>query len=108
MALAAETPALIVCDAQNDFIEDDGRFMKSRAQAYRPEEKARFYQACRTLIDAYRAGGSPVIYACTELRADGLDAALSAKALGHRASGPFPVAGTWGARIVEPLAPRVE
>lgn len=105
MALTAETPALIVCDAQNDFIEDGGRFIKAHAQAYRPEEKAQFYQACRTLIDAYRASGSPVIYACTELRADGLDSALSEKALGHRSSGPFPVEGTWGARIVEPLAP---
>ncbi len=106
MALTAETPALVVCDAQNDFIEDGGWFVESRGQTYRPEGKAQFYLACRTLIDAVRSSGSPVIYACTVLRADGRDSALSVKTDRHRGSGPFLVDGTWGARVVEPLAPQ--
>ncbi|MSP97538.1 MAG: cysteine hydrolase [Betaproteobacteria bacterium] len=105
MALTARTPALVICDAQNDFIEDGGWFIESSNRPYRPEEKTQFYRACRTLIDTAHAAGVPVIYACTLLRADGLDSALSVKIDRRRGPGACLVDGTWGARVVDPLAP---
>jgi ureidoacrylate peracid hydrolase len=99
-------PALLVIDMQNDFIDDDGWFIKSRV--YHPhtvQQKSKLYQACRTLIKASHDCGVPVIYARTVLRADGLDSAFSVKMDRQRPMGGYLVDGTWGAQIVDGLTP---
>jgi ureidoacrylate peracid hydrolase len=95
----ADRPALLVIDMQNDFLEDDGYFVKARGRPYTAEQKRKLYGECRSLIDEARQAGVPVIYVRTALRADGLDSALSHK------SAARPVADTWGARIVDVLQP---
>jgi len=99
-------PALLVIDMQNDFIEDDGWFIKSRI--YPPhtgQQKNKLYQACKTLIKTSRDCGVPVIYTRTVLRADGLDSAFSVTMDRQRPVGGYLVDGTWGAQIVDGLTP---
>lgn len=108
MKLTSRAPALIICDAQNDLLEDDGVFVKPAATKQFSEGRANFYRACRALIDAAKAAGVPVIYACTMFRADKLDSALPVKVDGNRGSASHLVEGTWGAKVVDALSPQNE
>ncbi len=90
---------------QNDYIEDDGWFIKSRGNPYTAQQKAKLYQGCRTLIEAAHGAGVPVIYIRTALRADGLDSGFSPRIDRSGGGSPCLVEGTWGAQIVDALVP---
>lgn len=104
-AFAPRKPALLVIDMQNDYIEDDGWFIQSRGHPYSAQQKAKLYQGCRTLIEAAHGAAVPVIYVRTALRADGLDSAFSPRMVRPGRRGSCLVEGTWGAQIVDALAP---
>lgn len=103
--------ALIIVDMQNDFLHPDGGFGR-RARA-NPEKKidmpflAATIPSTRRLLEAFRAVGRPVVYIAHVLKADYSDAAFPYWRSGAHASvHDFLIEGSWGAQIVDDLAPR--
>ncbi|MGH7848041.1 MAG: cysteine hydrolase family protein [Candidatus Binatia bacterium] len=99
--------AVIIVDAQNDFLHPEG-LMAKRGQTP-PDQTTldRFVQNCRELARSARNQGLPVFHAVTSLRADHSDSAL-APAWRERGLGPesgFLIEGSWGAQIIAELAP---
>lgn len=84
------TKVLIVVDMLNDFIRADGAlYCGESAQAIVPFVQQR--------IDAYRQAGNPVIY---------LQDAHDPEDKEFERFPPHCVAGTWGSRIIDELAPQ--
>ena len=109
--LSLERAALLVVDMQNDFVHPDGGFGVS---ARRGGSSIDFDGLTATipmvaeLIAAARAAQRPVIYIAHVLRADYSDAAYPywrAGPPGTKRQGNFLVDGTWGAQIIDDLAP---
>jgi len=102
--------ALIIVDMQNDFLHADGGFGR-RARA-NPEKKidmaflASTIPNAKKLANAFREAGRPVIYIAHVLKADYSDAAFPYWRTGtHAGKHDFLVEGSWGAQIVDELAP---
>jgi nicotinamidase-related amidase len=103
--------ALIVVDMQNDFLHPDGGFGR-RAKA-NPEKKidmpflASTIPNAKKLIQAFRETGRPVVYIAHVLKEDYSDAAFPYWRSGaHASRHDFLIEGSWGADIVDELAPR--
>jgi nicotinamidase-related amidase len=99
--------AVIIVDAQNDFLQPAGLMAKREQNP--PDQTAlnRFVKNCQELARAARNQGLPVFHAVTSLRADHTDSALSSM-WRERGLGPesgFLVEGSWGAEIIPELAP---
>lgn len=105
MTGVSSKPALLVVDMQNDFVEEEGYFVKDRDIPLPSEQKSLLVRSCTTLIDHARNVGAPVIYARISLRADKLDSALSIPGDAANMDSAFLVEGTWGAQIVADLTP---
>ncbi|TDC54300.1 cysteine hydrolase [Actinomadura sp. KC345] len=103
MDITRENTALLVVDMQNGFLEDKG----SMAAVGLPHEELRpAVPGCRTLIDAARAAGVPVIFTRYVFQPDYADGGVlpnhivpAMKEVGALA------AGSWDAEIVDGLAP---
>jgi len=104
--------ALIIVDMQNDFLHPDGNF------SYIAREHPEFnidmpflvetIPNVKKLADAFRAAGRPVVYLAHVLKPDYSDAAFPYWRIGiEPGSGnrTHCVEGTWGAQIVDELAP---
>jgi nicotinamidase-related amidase len=83
-------PGVIVVDMLNDFIRPSGVLYCG------PQSEALIGPLARRLTEA-RAAGEAVLYLCDRHRPDDLE---------FRMFPPHAVAGTWGAEIIEELAPR--
>ena len=106
--------ALIIVDMQNDFVHPDGALARRARQA--PDKKFDLpflmgtIPQVKRLADAFRQAGRPVVYVAQVLKPDYSDAQFPWWRLGHSPGGnsTFIVEGTWGARIVDELEPRVD
>ena len=105
--------ALIIVDMQNDFLHADGGFGR-RARA-NPEKKidmpflASTIPNAKKLADAFRRAGRPVVYIAHVLKPDYSDAAFPYWRSGtHASRHDFLIEGSWGAQIVDELAPHPE
>lgn len=82
--------ALVVVDCLNDFLRLDGAL-------HCGDDGVRVVAPVRRELERARAAGEPVIFACDRHLPDDAEFALYP---------PHCVAGTWGAQIVDELAPR--
>jgi ureidoacrylate peracid hydrolase len=104
--------ALIVVDMQNDFIHPDGAFAVL-AKAH-PERRidmpflSSTIPTTKRLIEAFRNAGRPVIYLAHVVKADYSDAAFPYWRGSTMKKTSFLVEGSWGAQVVDELAPRRE
>lgn len=105
MRPTALAPVLVVCDTQNDFLENDAAYPGSDAAADRSQQRQVFMDACRQMIDNVHKVRSRVIYACTSLRTDGLDSSRPARPRRVASAAPFPIEGTRGSQVVDGLVP---
>jgi ureidoacrylate peracid hydrolase len=104
--------ALIVVDMQNDFLHPQGAFGQlARALPERRIDMAFLASTipnARKLIDAFRGAGRPVVYIAHVLKADYSDAAFPYWRGTAMKAASFLVEGSWGASVVDELAPRKE
>ena len=102
--------ALVVVDMQNDFLHADGAFGAMARE--HPERRidmaflASTVAPVKRLADAFRAAGRPVVYIAHVLKADYSDAAFPYWRGTRTRNTEFLVEGTWGAQIVDELAPQ--
>ncbi len=106
-----ERSALLVVDMQNDFLHPNGAFGHlARSHPERRIDMAFLSSTIvpvRRLADAFRQSGRPVIYIAHILKADYSDAAFPYwRGTRSREKMDFLVEGTWGAQIVDELAPK--
>ena len=106
-----ERSALIVVDMQNDFVHPDGGFGISARQSDSSIDfpgLAATVPIVEKLLSAARSAGRPVVYVAHVLRPDYADAAYPywrAGPPGVERRGNFLIEGTWGAQIIDDLAP---
>ena len=105
-----EHAALLIIDMQNDFIHQDG-FVKKSAQGIGvPEDAFELLKTpipyIRQLAQGFRSTGRNVIYVYTAWQPDYSDVALPLRKMGPKARehGAL-VIGSWGAQIIDELAP---
>ena len=103
--------ALIIVDMQNDFVHADGAFAHRARE--NPEAKidmeflASTIPHVKRVAEAFRAAGRPVIYIAHVLKPDYSDAQFPYwRAAPRRSNRTFIVEGTWGAQVIDDLAPR--
>lgn len=105
--------SLIIVDMQNDFLHRNGNF--SHIAREHPEAKIDMpfligtIPNVKRLLDAFRAAGRPVVYLAHVLKRDYSDAAFPYWRVGiEPANGnrTHCVEGTWGAQIIDDLAPQ--
>ena len=105
--------AFLIVDMQNDFLHRDGSF--SHFAREHPEAKIDMpfligtIPNVKRLADAFRTAGRPVVYLAHVLKPDYSDAAFPYWRVGiEPASGnrTHCVKGTWGAQIIDDLAPQ--
>jgi ureidoacrylate peracid hydrolase len=105
--------ALIIVDMQNDFVHPDGTF--AHVAREQPEAKIDMpflmgtVPQVKRLVAAFRDAGRPVVYVAHVLKADYSDAQfpywrVMRGSQSHNRT--FITEGTWGAKIVEELAPQ--
>jgi nicotinamidase-related amidase len=104
--------ALIIVDMQNDFVHPDGGFAQLARE--QPELKIDMpflmdtVPQVRRLVAAFRKSGRPVVHVATWLKSNYSDAQFPywrAMRGEHSGNRTFITEGTWGAKIVEELAP---
>jgi nicotinamidase-related amidase len=104
------TSALIVVDMQNDFVHPEGHFGYVARQFPERNIDMAFLTSSvgpvKRLVDAFRSAEQPVIFLTHVVKPDYSDAQFPYWR-GTRPSGnrTFIAEGTWGARIVDELAP---
>jgi len=105
--------ALIIVDMQNDFLHRDGSF--SHIAREHPEAKIDMpfligtIPHVKSLADAFRAAGRPVVYLAHVLKHDYSDAAFLYWRVGIEPASDnrtHCVEGTWGAQIIDDLKPQ--
>lgn len=102
--------ALILVDLQNDFVHERGaQHLMGHNKGMTPEQRRTLLRHNQQLIAEMRRLDQPVIHVVTTQRQDLLDSASPPVALGRK---PVPktltflLEGSWGAEIVEELAPQ--
>ena len=104
--------ALIVVDMQNDFLHENGAFGQlARARPERNIDMAFLRSTipnAAKLIAAFRRAGRPVVFIAHVLKADYSDAAFPYWRGTMMKTTSFLVEGSWGAQVVDDLAPRKE
>jgi nicotinamidase-related amidase len=102
--------AFIIVDMQNDFLHHDGAFAQLASDV--PERKidmpflASTIPNARKLADAFRKAGRPVVYIAHILKPDYSDAAFPYWRAAPGRKTEFLFEDTWGAQIVDELAPQ--
>ena len=105
-----EKAALIIVDMQNDFIHDNGFVRKSSQGIGVPADSLDLLKKpipfIQRLAESFRTNGRDVIYIYTAWEKDYSDVALPLKKMGAKAKemGAL-VKGSWGAHIIDELAP---
>jgi ureidoacrylate peracid hydrolase len=104
--------ALIIVDMQNDFVHPDGAFAH-RARENPGKIDMPFLSGTipyvKKLADAFRKAGRPVVYIAHVLKPDYSDAQFPywrAARGANRGNRTFIVENTWGAQVVDELAPQ--
>lgn len=103
--------ALLVVDIMNDFAKPEGAYTRMGYSSLAETERAMLITNNQRLIRAMRAAERPIVYVRGEFRPDGLD---HARSLENERKKPFPpdipfkIMGTWGAQIIDELAPNPE
>src|SRR5215813_10491692 len=99
--------ALLVVDTQNDFLHPSGLMTRQGLTKSNTTALDCFLQKCRELIQTARTHGIPVFYVVTALRPDHSDSSLTPawRERGLDSGTGFLTEGSWGAQIVEELAP---
>jgi nicotinamidase-related amidase len=106
--------ALIVVDMQNDFLHPDGAFAALARTHPERNMDMPFLQSTipsvKRLIEAFRKAGRPVVYVTHVLRPDLTDAAIPywRHSNGAVRKNSFLAQGSWGAQVLDELAPRPE
>ncbi len=106
--------ALIIVDMQNDFVHLDGYFGYRAREAPEAGIDLRFLMSTipriTRLATAFRGTGLPVVYLAHVVKPDYSDAQFPYWRLGLPPGGnrTFIAEGTWGAQIVDELAPHAE
>jgi biuret amidohydrolase len=109
LELDSEGLGLLIIDMMNDHMHPDGvsaRYFGGLTDAQRSAIIANDVR----LLEAARAKGLPVVHIRGENRWDTLDSATAEarrrKRPKHPPDVPFKIAGSWGAQIIDELAPR--
>ncbi len=104
--------ALVVVDMQNDFLHTQGGFgCLARSHPERRIDMAFLASTipnAKRLIEAFRGAGRPVVYIAHVLKPDFSDAAFPYWRGAALRETTFLAEGTWGAQVVDELAPRPE
>ena len=104
--LSTSNTALLVIDMQNGFCHPEGSFAQLGLDVTLPN---RAIQGCRTLVDAARQNGVPVVYTRYVYRPDYRDGGVLVQdLLPALADVKSLAAGTWDAEIVDELTPQPE
>ena len=102
--------ALIIVDMQNDFIHPNGAFgWLARQQPERSIDQqflASTISSVKKLAEAFRKAGRPVLYIAHVVKPNYSDAAFPYWRGAGLKEKQFIVEGTWGAQIVDELAPQ--
>src|SRR5207253_784061 len=101
--LDPRTTALLVIDLQNDTVGEGGAFAHSGAAAFAKEHGV--VEKVRSLADAFRAAGSPVIQIWHVDEPGHVDSTRNAELYRSIAEADALVRGTWGAEPVVLPAP---
>jgi nicotinamidase-related amidase len=89
-------PALLIIDMQNDFVAEGKPLKVAGARAVIPK--------IQDALSEFRKRSLPVFFVLRVHRADGSDVEITRRELFART--PFAVEGTWGAAVIDELAPR--
>ena len=115
MKLPADHPlarsALLIVDIMNDFASPGGAYLAMGYSSLTPEQREVLVANNQRLIRAMKAAGRPVVYVRGDYRADDLDSAQSwikRKTQTFTTDAPFKIIGSWGAQIIDELAPSPE
>jgi len=90
-----ERPALLIIDMQNDFVREGSPLHVNGAEEILPR--------IREALNIFRERHLPVVHVLRVHRKDGSDVEVFRKSLFEKR--PFAVRGTWGAAVVDELAP---
>lgn len=107
LELNAARAGLLLLDMQRDFLHPEGFFARQGWWNLAASEVALLIHNCRRLIAAMHTAGRSVVFVNTAFRADYADCALPrtwAKR-GLNAEGGALVEGSWGAEVMDGLAP---
>jgi biuret amidohydrolase len=99
---------LLIVDMMNDHLHADGAACRSLGSGLTDAQRHRLFGNTQRLLRAARAHGQPVVHVRNEYRWDNLDCGTTEARLRQRPlpSGvPNKIIGTWGAQIVDALAP---
>jgi ureidoacrylate peracid hydrolase len=104
--------ALVIVDMQNDFVHPEGGFAHHARETPEAGIDISFLigtiPQVKRLADAFRNAGRPVVYVAHVMKLDYSDAQFPYWRLGLAPGGnrTHCVEGTWGAQIIDDLAPR--
>jgi ureidoacrylate peracid hydrolase len=103
--------ALLIVDMMNDHVHADGAASRHLGSGLTDGQRAALLGNTRRLLQRARAAGGPVVHVRNEYRWDNLDCGTAEARLRQR---PLPpgvpnkIIGTWGAQIVDDLAPAAD
>jgi nicotinamidase-related amidase len=107
--------ALLIVDVMNDFVDEQGAFLRLGYATLTPEERSVLIRNNQALIERMREIGRPVVYIRGEYRSDHLDwfgAWIKQKArppgidIPEGTSVALKEPGSWGAQIIDEIAPQ--
>src|SRR3712207_2295843 len=98
--------ALVLVDIQRDFVHPQGLFAR-QGDSMDEADLAALVGNCQTLIAAMHRAGRPVVFVKEIFRADYADCAIAPVWVerGLNAASGFLVEGSWGAELMDGLAP---
>jgi nicotinamidase-related amidase len=102
---------LLIVDMMNDHVHADGAAARYLGRGLTDAQRRTLVGNTQRLLEAARAHGQPVVHVRNEYRWDNLDCGTAEARLRQR---PLPpgvpnkIVGTWGAQIIDELAPTAE
>ena len=98
--------ALLIIDMQNDFLHEEGYLGKVPEAGFNLKFRREAIPGIKRLAHATRQVGAPVIYCQTMFEPDYADLGLPLDHMPRVRELGFIIEGTWGAQIVDELAPQ--
>jgi nicotinamidase-related amidase len=107
LSLDLTRAALVLVDIQRDFVHPEGLFARRFEAPGDAEDLAALVGNCQRLIGAMHAANRPVVFVKESFRPDYADCAIAPVWVerGLDAASGFVVEGTWGAELMDGLAP---